>query len=444
MTFAEPAWFDVPGDGFAHAVVIGLEVVPGNGRAHEPPGSQLCQRSRAAVAGAAGTQSRRRLDRSSRERNHLEEPARFGLERGESAQQHLLQGAPDAGAALLHQLAEEERVASRFPRDLRHASGIAAGKERERERELAGVLGRQGIDGHFPRATHRLEGADAFAAPGILPAMTGDEQERRRIRRAHQFRQQGRTVGVAPLQVVDPDHQRSPVCDAREQLLESAKRAASQLLGVRNLDGGSGRGRHRRGLPQHGEQAHQGMDVARQQHFSLVPQTPQSLRERIDHAVERLVGDGFAFVAAAGQHGCPRVRPNAAEEAIDQRRLAHARTTLDEDGHGRAFARSCLRGFQRLELGPPPKEDGCRPLRGHSGRDVGTSQPSQHFRTLRPLVGVPMDERGRKLGEILRNAVATQRRRLSPDLCGEDVVKHRAHAVPIAGRAQLRAGGLLR
>ena len=231
--------------------------------------------------------------------------------------------------------------------------------------------------------------------------------------------------------------------------------SASQLLGVRNLDGGSGRGRHRRGLPQHWEQAHQGIDVARQQHFSLVPQTSQSLRERIDHAVERLVGDGFALVAAAGQHGCPRVRPNAAEEAIDQRRLAHARTTLDEDGHGRAFARSCLRGFQRLELGLPPKEDRCRPLRGHAGRDVGTSQPSQHFRALRPLVGVPMDERGRKLGEILRNAVATQRRRLSPDLCvehldhralegqppGEDVVKHRAHAVLIAGRAQLRAGG---
>ena len=456
MALAEPVRAQMPRDGLAHAIVIRLDVVAEDRCAHEPPRPQLGQRRRAAVAGAAGAQGRGRLDRSSGQGDHFEKPPGFGLQLADAAEQHLFQRGRAGGSALPHQLADEERVAFRFQGDPRGPGSVAIGKQRERQ--LAGLVRRQAGDAHLAGAANGAQPADAAAGLGILAAMTGDEQERRRVRRTDQLGQQGRAVGVAPLHVVDPDHQRSAVRDAPEQLPERAEGAPPHFLGIRNLDGGRGHSGHRRGLPEHGKQPHQRVDVARQQHFSLVPQAPQSLGEGVDHGVERLVGDGFTLVAAAGQHGRARVSADGPEEPLDQRRLAHAGATLDEDGDGRAFERTCLRGFQRRQLGCTPEEDWRTRIRGCACREMGALQQSKHLGALRPYLRVPVDERGRELGEILRNARAAQGRRLFPRLRvehledaalerqppGEDVVEHRSHAVPVAGRAQLGAGGLLR
>ena len=139
MALAKPGWIDVPRDGLAHAVVVRLDVVAGDGRAHEAPRAQQRQRGRSSVAGAACAQSGRRLDRPSRQRNRFEEPPGFGLQLGHAAQQPLLQRAGFNRAVLPHQLGDEQGIASSFARDPRRASGVR--NLEERERELAGLIG---------------------------------------------------------------------------------------------------------------------------------------------------------------------------------------------------------------------------------------------------------------------------------------------------------------
>ena len=66
-------------------------------------------------------------------------------------------------------------------------------------------------------------------AVGVLAAVAGDEQQRRRVGRTQDRAEQRRRVDVAPLQIVDGEHQRPAIGDARQQLAQRVEGAPPEL-----------------------------------------------------------------------------------------------------------------------------------------------------------------------------------------------------------------------
>ncbi len=137
-------------------------------------------------------------------------------------------------AGVPRQLLDQERVALGLGHDPRGVAGRvgAAAEVDERQVERVAVEHRPDLDVlGLDRGQRDLlvELAQERVRVAALAAERDDQQERGRVGRAHQRREQRHAVGIAPLQVVDREHQRLAIGDAREQLAQRRERAPPQL-----------------------------------------------------------------------------------------------------------------------------------------------------------------------------------------------------------------------
>jgi hypothetical protein len=145
--------------------------------------------------------------------------------------------------SVAHQLVDEERAAAGLADDFVGAScRLAVARADQGERQLARVWRSQLPHNHFSRPDRRQRAgigpqqpAQQHACLSLVRSITGDEQQYRWFGGAQHVGQQGGTVGVAPLQVVDEQHQRLTFADARQERTERGKSAAPEFLRVRNF-----------------------------------------------------------------------------------------------------------------------------------------------------------------------------------------------------------------
>lgn len=224
-------------------VVVGLErVVPVEagradevGRAQAPGGLEerlLVETGR--VRGArAGALAARRADQ-------LEHVPRGRRQGGDALPEHLveLEGVRLAPrlrgpAHVPRQLLDEEGRAARLARDGRDGRGLFARQELRRQR--LGLLQREGRQGEHavPYAAH---GREDRVAPRRLDRSRGahDEQARADVG-VEELLQEREAVPIGPMQVVDEEHERRALGEAREELAEGAEAAAPELLRVVRL-----------------------------------------------------------------------------------------------------------------------------------------------------------------------------------------------------------------
>ncbi len=251
------------------------------------------------------------------------------------------------------QLLDQERVAARLARDARGnilRGGLARAQKRggqatrivERER-LDLDLAYLGALGPSP-AQIRKKGTGRR----VFRAVRRHQQDWRRRGRPHHLHEEGGAVGVAPLNVVDEDDDRVPRREGPEKLAQGAERKLPEDLRV------AGRGlRERvdpRYAPEHGKEVRERPDGVRQRQLRLLHQVPC---ERVDDAVDRLVGHRFPLVdppakdedLSAALEGI-----ELAEIVVNEGRLAEAGPSGDSHSHGAAVRGRLERVGQRPDL----------------------------------------------------------------------------------------------
>ncbi len=131
--------------------------------------------------------------------------------------------------------------------------------------------------------------------------MGKDEHHRRRERRAREIEEQRGAVGVAPLRVVDVDDEGPTAGQGEEEFAQRPERAPSNALRVD--DGLLARLADARHATEDGEQAGERPRVPRLHEGALeVVDVHQVAAERIDDAVEGLVGHRLSLVGAPSKH----------------------------------------------------------------------------------------------------------------------------------------------
>ena len=414
-------------------------------------------------------------------RDELEQPPRVGIEAAHAPLDHLLErrsGVQEEGVGVRGQalrvhasseVLDEERASSRSACDgVGHEPCAVVAGAHQVERELPRVFEPERANQDAPDvgALEALleellqERARLGVAPLPLPE---DEQEARGVRRPHDLGEQGGAVDVAPVHVVEVHHHRSEPRHLRKQRSKRRERLLSHALGV--VDGASGQRRDRLDPPQDGEETRERPRVRRQRdRGAALLERDQAAAERVDHAVDRLVGDRLAFVRAAAQdHGvAPRRQP--LEEVLHERRLAHARRAPDAHDHAAAGPGRDEGLVQGLQLGAAPYE---RPTMAYPGDGRGAKRSAladaesrEHLTTGGSLFRRASQELAAEGVEILGDAVdeVARRRRLDHRLAIDDVdriphergfaderfVEEDAHAVPVARVGQRLVEGLLR
>ena len=172
-----------------------------------------------------------------------------------------------------------------------------------------------------PRRASERDLDQERAALRLLVAVSGDEQDRRWIRRAHQLDQERRAVGVAPVRVVDVDDEWLTFRERSQDLSERREGAPARATGLVE----TGRceiatGGHPQ---QHREEAGERGGVGREREEARAAvERHQVTAQRVDDAVHGLVRDGLAFVRAATKDH--RRAADLVEEASHQGRCAHA------------------------------------------------------------------------------------------------------------------------
>ena len=205
-------------------------------------------------------------------------------------------------------LVEEERQTTRLARDRRGAFAPCAALPERRRRQLACLLVAESFDrdvGDLDRgaggAQSRQQLAETIAAVGVLGAIGREEQQRGRVGWTQEVGEQRATVVVAPLEVVDADHERPPISDSRAQLTECRERTPPQL----DLVGAHGAARsvvQPRHALQHREEARKRGEIARENRPEIGPREALEVaRQLVDDAVEGLVGHRLLLEAAPGE-----------------------------------------------------------------------------------------------------------------------------------------------
>ena len=162
--------------------------------------------------------------------------------------------------------------------------------------------------------------------------------------------EESRAVQVSPLKVVDEEDDFVLFRQPREQLPQSGERAPAQLLGVRDLENASPGACHGLDAAEHGKELRERENVSREDLLGFGRRKLlQVLAEGVDQAVEGLVGDGLALVAASRQHdGAGPTR--ALQETARKGGLAGAGRAVQADDRGGARAGGIERGPQRGQM----------------------------------------------------------------------------------------------
>ena len=165
----------------------------------------------------------------------------------------------------------------------------------------------------------------------ILAAVRRDQQARRCIGRAKQFRQQGHAVEVSPLQIVDEEHEREPAAERaqpREEFAERAERLGATFLG---RDAASGWPRRRKDLAKDRKDLAEGVGVQRRESANFeAGKALQTPAEGGGQRLERLVRGKDAFVTPTAQHLSPPAPFQVLQKRSDDFGLAHSRATRNE------------------------------------------------------------------------------------------------------------------
>ena len=148
-------------------------------------------------------------------------------------------------------------------------------------RELLRLVVAERVELEDPRAVF-AEGARAVGlgigeqrAEGrcvaVVAPEAADQHHRGWLGGADHVEEQGGAVDVAPLEVVDVDHQAAPIADPSEQLAEGAEGAASELELVLEAAASGGRVGDGVAAVEHREDAGEGAYVAGQERLDLEP-----------------------------------------------------------------------------------------------------------------------------------------------------------------------------
>ena len=348
--------------------------------AHEAPRPEAGYELVDSLEDARGVAREGELHGATAHADDLDEATRRGLEHREPLGDHVVErhGAEGRGRICArpfalasrdegaHELLDKEGAPAGLAGDrLRDLEGRRALRVEQRARERPRVVHRERPDreiAHLGR--NRPAGAhlEHEGARGrLLVAVGHHDEQRRRERGAHGLEQQVDAVGVAPLHVVDPEDQRPAARQLGEHPPQRGERVAPHVLrvGGRGLHGG-GDGRH---APQHREQTREGPDVGRHRDGAVVVGEPHQVpAQRVDDAVEGLVGHRLALVGAAAQGDGLAAPDQAVEELLDERRLAHAGGAVDQHGDGAPGLRVLERrpGRSRKWLSRPTSGTGAR------------------------------------------------------------------------------------
>ncbi len=363
---------------------------------------------------------------------------------------------------LLHQLADEHRAALGLDHDaLGVALGIGHRLVEQRERELLGFAGVEGADREV-MADDALagaqrqggEGIQAFAALEVFRAVGEQHQHRRRSIASDEVAQQCRAFDIAPLEIVDRQHHRLAGAHLDQQRAQCGARLLAGVLGVARLAGLRHQLGHRADALEHREHARQAGHARRQGLADAVRRQRQEVAgEGVDEGVDRLVRHQLVLVAASGEHQ-RALGLGLLVEAVDQGALARAARALQVADHRGAVARGGERAAQRRELRLAADE---RP-RLRAPLRLGIEQ-REDLLSLRALAGLAAQQRQAQRLELLRHAVGQLggHRRVEDLLVaqhrggragerqtpGQGLEEHRSDRIPVAGRAQVQAGGLL-
>ncbi len=289
-------------------------------------------------------------DRRARHAEQFDELARRRVEGGDPAPQRVLEreragdGGRGAGGrrfedGVANELVDEDRVTIGFARDLVDVEGEPRrGHIEESTRERARLEAREA--GERDLEVTAESGADGGAGGSSAPARrelpVGDagraeEQERRRGGRTQDVAEQGEAVGVGPLEVVDEDDDGTALGEAGEHVADRGEHSAPHLVRVGPLRGVARLG-HPRDAAQGGKDLHERTGPGREIRVGFARRDPrEEAAEGIDDSVERLVGDGLALVAAAGEDDrAPVVAHDRVGEVADEPALAEPGLAADE------------------------------------------------------------------------------------------------------------------
>ncbi|HZT53223.1 MAG TPA: hypothetical protein VE995_02455, partial [Gaiellaceae bacterium] len=298
-----------------------------------------------------------------------------------------------------HPLDERVRLAAQCRRE---ALGVRAVERPDGEVTHFGPVG--------PALAHR---AQEGALARFRIAVRHRQEQRGRVRRAQELEQQARAVDVAPLRIVDEEHERSRLRERGQELAEGRERAAANarrldVSDVSDVADGTD-------SPQHREDVRQRVEPRRQHErpFGL-DELHQMPAERVDHTVDGLVRDGFLLVRPSCQDHGPVVLHETVEEVLDQGGLAHTWASADANGDLGTAAACLERAFERVQLRLAPDEVGTRVERWRKRRRARArcrSKPSQDFSGSRPTLRLHVEQRQAEGFELRRNARCEGRRR---------------------------------
>ncbi len=143
---------------------------------------------------------------------------------------------------VFHQLVDEVRTASRLAHDCLgecHRGGIVLTDQPQRQ--LSPFSERERLEGDLALvawggaiALLLQQDAEKGAECGVFAAVRTDQQQHRCVGWAQQVRQQEGAIQVTPLKIVDGQHERTAVSDAREQLAKRGESPPPQLETGRN------------------------------------------------------------------------------------------------------------------------------------------------------------------------------------------------------------------
>ena len=303
-----------------------------------------------------------------------------------------------------------------------------------------------------------------FCLPVFLPTRHY-QKKLRRIRRLQEVAKQSGAIGIAPLHIVDINHQWAEIAQASQQFAQCAEGALAQLLRVEHRIAicGGGDCPH---LVQNRKDPRQSHHATRQYpvHFTG-GHSCQVARQRIHHTVERLEGERLLFIAPAHENERIAAVTKPVEKMPNEGTLAHTRLT-DNQHHLRGAVPGSFEGGTKncevalttdesLLLPPIPPHRG--PACGCGG---GACQPGNHLSPDRTPGRIALQQFHAKPGKVriqfsgcrfqrgslqvlflLKNFCRRACKRALP---AKSLVQHHTQGIPVGSLAQWIARCLFR
>ena len=210
------------------------------------------------------------------------------------------------------------------------------------------------VDSSLPRLRDELglqERGEAGTAIDVFTAIRQRKQQARRIGRRHKLGQHRRAVLIAPVEIVDREHDVTALAEPRDELAKRGDACATGLARIGHTRAGAGRIGDRRHTLKHRKHAGQRCRLNRNERRDIRGrECEQIVGQRVDERIERLERHRFLLVAASRQHRDVAVGAKAGEEPCEEKALAGARWTLDVRGDRGAGLHGGKRVGQLCEL----------------------------------------------------------------------------------------------